>query len=583
MQNGQITLFNLFDGTKVFYIPKYQRAYAWDEKELNEFATDFEHQLPGKAYFFGTILLQESDRQGEFEIINIVDGQQRLTTLMIYMKLILDRLKDFGQDIELRSNTYIRYGGRFKLHILNEDNNFFENYVLQHNDGSDFIKTPSQRRLLKAHKILEERVSRYSFEKLQELVSKINQTIVLTYSVEDNAEATLIFEMTNDRGKRLTNLEKTKSFLMHKTYLTSTDPEHDLERIQQNFVEIYRDFEAIQEKGVGEDSILQYHFISHEKWWSNNQVKQYSQYVDLVKKKVNDLFFKPDYASTMDYIIRYVHELRESYAIMNILLLNPDQYGLLDLSAMGRQATFFPLLIKTFKLDPSSEKAQFKRIVRLCEIISFRVWGIRRRRSNTGRDWLYALARDFKGDFIKLIAELQSFIDQWSKDNEFHNYLLAPRLYVDVSSNDLRYLFWKYENYLRRSEVPHFADMSYETFMPVDRRLRYSIEHIAPQNPQTGKVVADPSILPTITESFVRTWLHSIGNLTFDPLAANIKKSNSPVPEKNQRFFQKAPLKTQNELSDFLTDGSIWDEKSIEKRSQKIVNFALDHWNSQKV
>jgi uncharacterized protein with ParB-like and HNH nuclease domain len=583
MQNGQITLFSLFDGTKVFNIPKYQRAYSWDEKQLLEFVEDFETQLPDKAYFFGTILFRESTREGAFEVIEIVDGQQRITTLMIYMNLILERLKSAKLEVSLQTNTYIRYGGRYKLHVLNEDNLFFENYVLQHNDGSEFIRTPSQRRLLEAHKVLENRVSTYSIEKLQELLNKIDETIVLTYSVADNAEATLIFEMTNDRGKKLTNLEKTKSFLMHKTYLASTDPEHDLEQIQQNFVDIYRDFEEVQEKGVGEDNILQYHFISHEKWWSNNQEKQYIKYVDLVKKKINELFFLPEHAGSMEFINQYTHELRESYGVMNKLLLHPDQYGLLDLAAMNRQATFWPLFIKTFKLDNTENKQQFKRIVRLCEIISFRVWGVRRRRADTGREWLYAMARDFNGDFDRLITYFNNFIIQWSSNNEFQSYLQASRLYEEVSSGDLRYLFWKYENHLRKNEVPYFAEMSFETLMPSDPHLRYSIEHIAPQNPKEAKVVSDASVLPTMTEEFTKTWLHTLGNLTFDPLSANISKSNNPIEEKNQKFFRKAPLKTQNELSDFLSDGRFWDEKSIEKRLKKILIFALDYWNPSKV
>ena len=343
MQNGQITLFNLFDGTKIFQIPRYQRAYAWEKEQLDVFATDFENQIPGKAYFFGTILFRDAGKQGPFEVIEIVDGQQRTTTLMLYIKLILDRLKDTGRDVELQYNTYIRYGGRFKLHLLNEDNLFFENYVLQHNDGQDFIKTPSQRRLLNAHSILEKRVAKYPVEKLDELLEKIERTVVLSYAVADNAEATLIFEMTNDRGKRLTNLEKTKSFLMHKTYLASPDPEHDLERIQQSFVDIYQDFESMQDEGVGEDNILQYHFIAHENWWYDGEARQYTyvHYVDMAKKAINGLVFAPNHAGAVEFIRRYVRELRETYGVMNILLLHPEKFGLFDINALGRQANFW--------------------------------------------------------------------------------------------------------------------------------------------------------------------------------------------------------------------------------------------------
>lgn len=579
MQHGPITLFTLFDGTKVFHIPHYQRAYAWGKEQLKEFADDFENQVPGKGYFFGTILFREVPKDGHFEIIEIVDGQQRITTLMIYLKLILDCLKAANQDVELQANTYIRYGGRYKLHVLNEDNVFFENYVLQHNDGKSMIRTPSQRRLLDAHNFLEERVKKYSVDTLNELLAKIEQTIVLTYSVNDNAEATLIFEMTNDRGKRLTNLERTKSFLMHKTYLASSDPEHDLQRIQQNFVEIYRDFEKIQDKGVGEDNILQYHFIAHEQWWSNNTVKQYTQYVDLVKTRINERFFKPNHDDTIDYILRYTKELRESYAAMHELLMNPGEYNLLDLWATGRPTTFYPLLIKAYKLDTSPDKEQFKRVVRLSEIIAFRVWGIRRRRSDTGRDWLYAQARDFKGDFDALISTLCNMVFQYCSDSDFRNYLSRPSLYKETYPSDLRYLFWKYENHLRRTETPAFADMSYENFLPAERRLRYSIEHIAPQNPKEAKVVIDTQILPAMTEDFARNYLHSLGNLTFDPMAANSSKGNNPVDEKDQKYFRKAPLKTQNELSDFLDQVAQWNTNSIKSRADKIIKFALGYWN----
>lgn len=583
MQNGQITIFGLLDGTKIFRIPQYQRAFAWEKHQLGEFVTDLENQVPDKAYFYGTILFREIGQEGEFETIEIVDGQQRLTTLIIYIKLILDRLRAVGQDVDLLTSSYVRYGGRYKLQVLNDDNLFFEKYILESKDGSNFINTPSQRRLWYARTFLEDRVAAYPVERLQQILAIIKRTVVLVYSVADNAEATLIFEMTNDRGKRLTNLEKTKSFLMHKTYLVSDVPEHDLQEIQQQFVEIYRDVEDMQDKDFGEDSILQYHFIAHETWWSNNQQKQYAKYVELVKAKVNALFLAPDHAGTRTYIRQYVQELRETYRVMKILLLHPERYGLLDIKAMGRLATFLPLLIKTFKLDHTPEKGFFKRIVRLCEIISFRVWGIRRRRSNAGRDWLYSLARDFKGDFTVLISQLIHFIEQYSSPAEFRRYLLSRHLYEEASSSDLRYLFWKYENYLRQQEVPQFADMSYETFMPADSRLRYSIEHIAPQNPNESRVVADAGILPQLTEDFKNNWLHQLGNLTFDPILANKQKSNSPVPEKNQRFFQKAPLKTQNELSDFLSEGGRWDEESIRRRSDKIAAFAFDYWDPHKV
>ena len=76
---------------------------------------------------------------------------------------------------------------------------------------------------------------------------------------------------------------------------------------------------------------------------------------------------------------------------------------------------------------------------------------------------------------------------------------------------------------------------------------------------------------------------HSIGNLTIDPLSANASKSNQNFKHKDQRYFRKAPLKTQNKLSEFLnSETQRWDKVSIFNRAAKILEFALEYWNPQK-
>ncbi|MFC2065262.1 DUF262 domain-containing protein [Chloroflexota bacterium] len=582
MQSGQTTLYNLFDGTKIFVIPAYQRSYAWGKKQLEDFTSDFENQVLDKDYFFGTILFREASKEDPFEIIEIVDGQQRITTLIIYVRLILGRLKDAGEDVDLLSNAYVRYGGRNKLKVQPEDNVFFESYILKELDGSNMIRTPAQGRLWTASQFLQERVNTYTIEQMREIRKKIDRTRVLIYSVQDKSEATLIFEVTNDRGKPLTNLEKTKAFLMHKTYLASPDPEPELETIQQSFVDIFHDLEPILEKqkNVFEDSILQYHFIAFEKWWSNNQTKQYADYVGRVKNKIDGIFKKPDFPATTAYIQNYTRELRESYKISRNLIVNPEKNFILDLIALNRPANFYPLLIKTYKLDTSDTKREYQRVTRLMEIISFRVWGVRRRRSTTGRETLYALARDFKGDFPRLIEQIKNFIENYANDNEFQSKLLNPMLYKSIGPNDLRYLYWKYENYLRLKETPIFGEMSYEEFRSNDPQTKLSIEHIAPQHPEELKVIIDNSILPDMNKEFQEQWLHSIGNLTIDPSSSNSSKSNIKFESKNQKYFRKAPYKTQNELIDFVDlPHPRWDESVIRKRRDKILDFALKYWN----
>ena len=90
----------------------------------------------------------------------------------------------------------------------------------------------------------------------------------------------------------------------------------------------------------------------------------------------------------------------------------------------------------------------FKRVAQLVEIICFRL-SIIGSRADKGREFLYGLAKNFKGDFDQLIRDLQGFIRDNCGDFVFRRALQSPSFYSDVNSNDQRYLFWKYENYLR--------------------------------------------------------------------------------------------------------------------------------------
>ena len=582
MENGQKTIRALFDGGKIFNIPKYQRAYAWEEKQLDDFVDDIENQQPDKNYFFGTILFQEKEVDS-FENIDIVDGQQRITTLIIFMKLLLDQLRKHGdeKEIGILRDRYIQnhFYGEYKLRVLQDDNDFFKSYILQDNSGGD-PKTPSQTRLLNARNYLCKKLDKYTLKTLQDFKKKIERTKVLTYSVEDTAEATLIFETTNDRGKSLTNLEKTKSFLMYKTCLTSKSKTL-LDDLQSRFGEIYRDYETIK-NWVDEDSILQYHFIAFEKW---NQKSEYQNYVQELKDKVNKLV-NDNKLEAKNFIDRYSRELKESFVNMKALRLNSESH-LLDIFALNRPAGFYPLLIKAYKLDESDARQNFKRVAQLVEIICFRVFGIRKRPPYTGREHFYRMSRNFNGNFEELINSLKQFVDDYCNNDDFDRHLSSSSFYYDIKkSNDRNYLFWKYENHLREKDQPKSFEMSHDEFNNSDSRTKFSIEHIIPQNPKENKVTLEgtESILPDMNEDFQEKYLHCIGNLTIDPKSANSSKSNHPFEYKDQNYFRKAPLKTQNELADFLNqETGRWDNISIQRRQEKILEFAVEYWDHNKV
>ena len=450
MQHGQKTIRELFNTRTIFNIPEYQRAYAWEEEQLKDFIEDLENQRLDRDYFFGTILFEEQPPDNGFEIIDIVDGQQRITTIIIFMKLLLAQWKKRGNDVEMLEDIYIQSYNRQRLHVLETDNEFFRSYILKDERPNDSqVHTPSQDRLHQAKDYLNGLLEKH-LDKVEEFIAKIENMKVLTYSVEDGSEAALIFETTNDRGKPLTNLEKAKSLLMHKTRIVSENFKDVVKNLQSRFGEIYRNYEEIKGSGkirdergkTAEDLILQYHFIAFGDW----KGKEYQNPVQRIKEQINGLIKENKVEEAAVSIDKYSLELKESFEIMKTLLLSSDSY-LLDIHALNRSAAFYPLLIKAYKLDNSGEKLNFKRVVQLAEIIGFR-FGIMKSRSDKGVSQLYRFSKDFKGDFDQLVRALQHFVQDYCNDREFLRSLRQPRFHEVVDKGDQRYLFWKYENYL---------------------------------------------------------------------------------------------------------------------------------------
>lgn len=580
MENGQKTLNDLFDGKKIFRIPEYQRAYAWGEKQLSDFLDDFKNQKLNKDYFFGTILFQEIGKRGPYDIIEIVDGQQRITTLIIFINVLLSLYNECENETkEIYLETYIKYKQAYKLEVLLDDNEFFTTYILENNSiPANIISTPAQKKLYAAKKYFTERLSiEFNQNQLKELLEKIEKTKVLTYSVQDKAEATLIFETTNDRGKQLTNLEKTKSFLMYKTYISSDEPELLLSNIQTRFSEIYKIYSNIDNL-IDENSILQYNFIAYEEWKITQQSKEYQIYMDMMKTKVNHLISNDDKDVTLSYIDNYTKNLRETFSIMECILKS-DFEEIKDIQILGNIANFYPLLIKAFKFDLTEDKSNFRKVCRLIEIYSFRVYNILRGMSNKGQSRFYKLAKDFNGDYSKLFFDLKSSIKDFSSDKDFIDYISDTDFFTYYSSNIKNYFFWKYENYLRDIEQPVAAPIPYSVFKSQDKRYKFSIEHILPQKPteDTLKVITEQLAYDNIDENFIDTYLHSIGNLTIDPISANASKGNSDINVKNNKYFKKAPFKTQNELEQFLDNGK-WTHNSINARKEKLITFAKKMW-----
>ena len=108
MDSGLKSISSLFDGAKKLIIPIYQRNYAWEDQQWKDFWEDVYYHSPTQKYFFGTVLLKEALKDGDFETLEIVDGQQRVTTTTIFLYVLLRQLKKINPPTAFPSSPTIR-------------------------------------------------------------------------------------------------------------------------------------------------------------------------------------------------------------------------------------------------------------------------------------------------------------------------------------------------------------------------------------------------------------------------------------------------------------------------------------------
>src|SRR5450830_1449105 len=111
-----------FFASKIFEVPKYQRSYAWERQNVSELFTDIKEALDTKSnHYVGTVVLAKTERD---EIFNIVDGQQRLTTIVLFISVIIQKLRD-QEDQDFYRRYYIKERATFKLTPLERDKEFY--------------------------------------------------------------------------------------------------------------------------------------------------------------------------------------------------------------------------------------------------------------------------------------------------------------------------------------------------------------------------------------------------------------------------------------------------------------------------
>lgn len=213
IEASEKNLAKVFCEDYIFKIPVYQRPYAWEREQVEELFDDLDAAMDAgetEPYFLGSIVLVKEDGS---TVSDVVDGQQRLTTLTILLCVLRELSDDddwkSGIDIRVRQKKDVVMGQEevVRLRLKERDQNYFKDYV-QSEDGisrllteAPIARTDSQQRIRENVEFLYEQVKELSTERRKKLSTFILQDCYLVVVRTDNeGSAYRVFSVMNDRG-----------------------------------------------------------------------------------------------------------------------------------------------------------------------------------------------------------------------------------------------------------------------------------------------------------------------------------------------------------------------------------------------
>lgn len=218
----------------LFEVPMYQRPYSWESEEVEQLWNDLYEAYVDKEknqnYFLGSIITIPKEKGYQ----DIVDGQQRLTTLMILFCVIRDLYPDINQNIDINKDSKAIKIKRIKGFISDEDDrtrlkllthashqNDFEECVLKEG-ATNIIQSKNNKdsvrdKFIEVSNIFKEKLDNIEREEIGKLLNYIGNNVkMIKITCKDRSFAVKLFQVLNNRGKDLEASDLIKSALISK-------------------------------------------------------------------------------------------------------------------------------------------------------------------------------------------------------------------------------------------------------------------------------------------------------------------------------------------------------------------------------
>lgn len=561
--DASTTIKGMLYGNKII-VPNYQRSYSWDtpstnfsgKTHTNVFLEDLENHINSgvsTTYYFGHFLFSEKDDC----IFDIIDGQQRLTTIIIFLSTLFNKIKScrtLTDDEEALYENMIHRGANYAFSTVYYDDQFFKDYVINQTSRSKSkLETDSAKRIAVAFDYFTKKLSNKDDNYINRMLQTIVKASCTTHLVKHESEAIQMFIFQNNRGKRPTNLEIIKAQFMYVIHLHGgNDTDALIEEVKNRFQKIYKSIASIEHR-IDEDSVLLYTLrVYFNSLWETNSI-------DRINEQLNEK--KP-----IPFVREFSQYLEDSFNALMVFFGSDEKafYEIHSLIVLGRLAEVMPFIIKLYAFSLSKED-----ICRFCSIAETLVF---RHRIIGTRASIVSRLNDVYQEFTQSNPNIDSVIDRikWMQTTKdwwwayWNNTHLKETINGYIEPSTAKYILWKYENYLASKGHKGYAPIRFDTIISPE------LEHIAPRTPTNNEPVSFG--YDDYDEEFKNEYIDCLGNYLLISKSQNCSIGNKPFPEKRDSYTH---LFQQREVQELTKDKKVWNKDKINERHSRVIEFVI--------
>lgn len=555
MKATEAKLLDFLKKSPQFVIPIYQRTYSWTEKQCRQLWDDIIRAGSSDeilAHFIGSIMYIED---GLYQVSSqspllVIDGQQRLTTVMLIIEALSRQLGD-SEPLEGFSARKLR--NYYLLNPLEDDERAYK-LLLTQTDKESLLALVTQKSLPRDGSVrIKENFNFFETEiaklggNLEPLCLGLSKLIIVDIALSrDQDNPQLIFESMNSTGKALSQADLIRNYI-----LMGLEPTHQTRLYKEHWRPMEVEFGQ-----EGYDALFD-SFMRHYLTSKTGLIPRLSEVYEAFKLYAR----KADVGKEgVDALVEDIHSFSKYFCAMALAKEADSQLAVAfkDLRELKVDVAY-PFLLELYDdyQKKKLSKDDFCHIIRLIEAYVFR----------------RAVCAIPTNSLNKTFATFQKSIDKQRYLESIQAHLLGLRSYRRFPSDE------EFKRDLATRDLYNFRNRSYwlrrlENFNRKERVFidEYTIEHIMPQNPnlseQWRKDLGDD------WERVQETWLHTLGNLTLT--GYNSEYSDNTFTKKRDMpgGFKESPLR----LNASLGAVDIWNEEAIKLRASQLTCQAVSVW-----